>query len=43
MGSKIRQRRMWGTVKKSKMEEARELLGDTVLAHVPVSVLPAFS
>lgn len=36
IGTKIRQRRMWGGPKKSKNEEARELLAETILAHVPV-------
>ncbi|XP_077866954.1 DNA-directed RNA polymerase III subunit RPC2-like, partial [Saccoglossus kowalevskii] len=36
IGSKIRQRRMWGSVKKSPTDEARDLLAGTVLAHVPV-------
>jgi len=38
MGQRVRQRRMWGPTggKKSKMEEARELLAETILAHVPV-------
>ncbi|XP_070566303.1 DNA-directed RNA polymerase III subunit RPC2-like [Ptychodera flava] len=35
IGSKIRQRRMWGP-KKSIIDEARDLLAGTVLAHVPV-------
>ena len=37
MGNKVRQRRMWGGPKKTKVEEARELLQGTILAHVPVS------
>lgn len=40
MGDKLRQRKMWGgmkEVKKSKVEEARNILQATVLAHVPVS------
>ncbi|XP_033638583.1 DNA-directed RNA polymerase III subunit RPC2-like isoform X2 [Asterias rubens] len=36
IGSKVRQRRMWGGSKKSKTDEAREILATTVLAHVPV-------
>ena len=36
LGSKVRQRRMWGGPRKSKMEEAREILATTILAHVPV-------
>ena len=36
IGSKIRQRQMWGKVR-SKLEDARELLAHTILAHVPVS------
>lgn len=27
---------MWGGPKKTKMEEARELLASTILTHVPV-------
>ena len=38
MGTKVRQRRMWGGPKKTKMEEARELMAETVLAHVPVGM-----
>ncbi len=37
MGGKVRQRRMWGGPRKSKSEEAREVMADSVLAHVPVS------
>lgn len=29
---------MWGGPKKTKMEEARELLASTILTHVPVSL-----
>ncbi|RXM28991.1 DNA-directed RNA polymerase III subunit RPC2 [Acipenser ruthenus] len=36
IGNKIRRQRMWGGPKKTKMEEARELLASTVLSHVPV-------
>ncbi|XP_014670724.1 PREDICTED: DNA-directed RNA polymerase III subunit RPC2-like [Priapulus caudatus] len=38
IGNKVRQRRVWGSSggKKSKTEEARELLATTILAHVPV-------
>lgn len=39
MGNRIRQRRVWGgmkEVKKSKVEEARNILQATILAHVPV-------
>ncbi|XP_013408039.1 DNA-directed RNA polymerase III subunit RPC2-like [Lingula anatina] len=37
IGNKLRQRRlMWGSAKKTKLEEARELLQGIVLAHVPV-------
>ncbi|XP_030837083.1 DNA-directed RNA polymerase III subunit RPC2 [Strongylocentrotus purpuratus] len=37
MGMKVRQRRMWGGgSKKSKVDEARELLATTILAHIPV-------
>ncbi|XP_028403072.1 DNA-directed RNA polymerase III subunit RPC2-like isoform X2 [Dendronephthya gigantea] len=35
IGSKIRQRQMWGRVR-SKLDDARELLAHTILAHVPV-------
>ncbi|ELT94631.1 hypothetical protein CAPTEDRAFT_178602 [Capitella teleta] len=38
MGGKVRQRRIWGGgAKKSKAEEARELLQGTIIAHVPVT------
>ena len=37
IGGKVRQRRMWGGPKKTKVDEARELLATTILAHVPVS------
>ncbi|XP_033118006.1 DNA-directed RNA polymerase III subunit RPC2-like [Anneissia japonica] len=36
IGSKIRQRRMWGGPQKSKLDEARDILAGTILAHVPV-------
>ncbi|XP_067856092.1 transcription factor RFX4 [Heptranchias perlo] len=36
IGNKVRRQRMWGGPKKTKMEEARELLASTVLTHVPV-------
>nr|XP_034983724.1 DNA-directed RNA polymerase III subunit RPC2 [Zootoca vivipara] len=36
LGNKVRRQRMWGGPKKTKMEEARELLATTILAHVPV-------
>ncbi|XP_038053269.1 DNA-directed RNA polymerase III subunit RPC2-like [Patiria miniata] len=36
IGSKVRQKRMWGGAKRSKIDEAREILATTVLAHVPV-------
>ncbi|CAH1800113.1 unnamed protein product [Owenia fusiformis] len=37
IGQKVRQRRMWGSSnKKSKTDEARDILATTVLAHVPV-------
>ena len=36
MASKLRQRRMWGGPVKSKLEETREILATTILAHVPV-------
>lgn len=39
LGNKVRRQRMWGGPKKTKMEEARELLATTILAHVPVSAL----
>ena len=38
IGSKVRQKRMWGGSKRSKIDEAREILATTVLAHVPVSI-----
>lgn len=36
IGNKVRRQRMWGGPKKTKMEEARELLASTILTHVPV-------
>ena len=39
MGGKVRLRRMWGGPKKTKSEEARELLQNTILAHVPVCIV----
>lgn len=38
MGIKLRQRRMWGggPSKKSPIDECRELLATTILAHIPV-------
>ena len=36
IGSKIRQRQVWGRAR-SKLDDARELLAHTILAHVPVS------
>lgn len=38
MGSKIRQKRVWGAggVKRTPLDEARDLLLTTILAHVPV-------
>ncbi|XP_059834558.1 DNA-directed RNA polymerase III subunit RPC2 isoform X2 [Hypanus sabinus] len=36
IGNKVRRQRMWGGPKKTKMEEARELLASTVLTHVPL-------
>lgn len=38
IGNKVRRQRMWGGPKKTKMEEARELLASTILTHVPVSL-----
>ena len=37
LGNKVRRQRMWGGPKKTKMEEARELLAQLILTHVPVS------
>lgn len=37
LGNKVRRQRMWGGPKKTKMEEARELLASLILTHVPVS------
>ncbi|XP_064629058.1 DNA-directed RNA polymerase III subunit RPC2-like [Lineus longissimus] len=37
MGSKVRQRRMWGGPRKSKVDEARDILANVILAHVPVN------
>ncbi|GAB1598909.1 DNA-directed RNA polymerase III subunit RPC2-like [Argonauta hians] len=36
IGSKVRVRRMWNEAKKSKLEEARDILHGVILAHVPV-------
>uniref|UniRef100_A0A673M2L3 DNA-directed RNA polymerase subunit beta n=1 Tax=Sinocyclocheilus rhinocerous TaxID=307959 RepID=A0A673M2L3_9TELE len=36
IGNKVRRQRMWSGPKKTKMEEARELLASTILTHVPV-------
>uniref|UniRef100_A0A0L8H2E6 DNA-directed RNA polymerase subunit beta n=1 Tax=Octopus bimaculoides TaxID=37653 RepID=A0A0L8H2E6_OCTBM len=36
IGSKVRVRRMWNEPKKSKLEEARDILHGVILAHVPV-------
>lgn len=36
IGQRVRQRRVWGGSKKTKVDEAREALHDIVLAHVPV-------
>ncbi|XP_060608469.1 DNA-directed RNA polymerase III subunit RPC2-like [Ruditapes philippinarum] len=36
IGNRIRQRRMWGGPKKTKVDEARDVLHGVVLAHVPV-------
>ncbi|TRY87862.1 hypothetical protein DNTS_030010 [Danionella cerebrum] len=36
IGNKVKRQRMWGGPKKTKMEEARELLASTILTHVPV-------
>ena len=38
LGNKVRRQRMWGGPKKTKMEEARELLASLILTHVPVSL-----
>ena len=38
LGNKVRRQRMWGGPKKTKMEEARELLAQLILTHVPVSL-----
>ena len=37
IGNRIRQRRMWGGPKKTKVDEARDVLHGVILAHVPVS------
>ncbi|KAL4232908.1 DNA-directed RNA polymerase III subunit RPC2 [Mactra antiquata] len=37
IGNRIRQRRMWGGPKKTKVDEARDVLHGVVLAHVPVT------
>ncbi|XP_069128517.1 DNA-directed RNA polymerase III subunit RPC2-like isoform X2 [Argopecten irradians] len=36
IGMRVRQRRMWGPAKKSKVDDARDVLHSVVLAHVPV-------
>ncbi|XP_033741711.1 DNA-directed RNA polymerase III subunit RPC2-like isoform X2 [Pecten maximus] len=36
IGMRVRQRRMWGPPKKSKVDDARDVLHSVVLAHVPV-------
>ncbi|KAG7279008.1 hypothetical protein CRUP_001949 [Coryphaenoides rupestris] len=36
LGNKVRRQRIWGGPKKTKMEEARELLASLILTHVPV-------
>ncbi|XP_076078623.1 DNA-directed RNA polymerase III subunit RPC2-like isoform X2 [Mytilus galloprovincialis] len=36
IGKRVRQRHMWGVGKRTKMDDAREVLHDVVLAHVPV-------
>jgi len=38
LGNKVRRQRIWGGPKKTKMEEARELLASLILTHVPVSL-----
>lgn len=43
LGNKVRRQRMWGGPKKTKMEEARELLASLILTHVPVSFLKVCS
>lgn len=42
IGNKVRRQRMWGGGghKKTRVDEARELLASTILTHVPVSDLP---
>ena len=40
LGNKLRQKRFFGGPKKTPMDEAREALAETVLAHVPVRVFP---
>ncbi|KAJ8315119.1 hypothetical protein KUTeg_007269 [Tegillarca granosa] len=36
IGSRVRQRRMWNEARRTKVDEAREVLHAVVLAHVPV-------
>ena len=42
IGARVKLRRMWGgggaTVKKNRIDEARDTLQATVLSHVPVSL-----
>lgn len=43
MGNKLRQRKLWASSqKKTPIDEARDLLATTILAHVPVSILLYF-
>jgi DNA-directed RNA polymerase III subunit RPC2 len=38
LGKKLRQKRFFGGPQKTPIEEARELLATTILAHVPVNI-----
>jgi len=39
LGKKLRQKRFFGGPQKTPIEEARELLATTILAHVPVRTI----
>ena len=39
VGNKLRPQPAWSRSRKSRSEEAREVLATTVLAHVPVNVI----
>lgn len=43
LGKKLRQKRFFGGPQKTPIEEARELLATTILAHVPVKIKYCFT